>query len=99
VPTVFADVDNRSRIAQEEILGPVLCITPYSDDDEAVALANDSEYGLAGSVWSADEQHRLVLADRVVKGTIGVNHYGQDPAAPFGGVKASGLGHELGRRA
>ena len=95
-PTVFADVDNNARIAREEIFGPVLCITPYRDEEEAVSLANDSDYGLAGSVWTADEQHGLDLANRIVTGTIGVNHYGLDPAAPFGGVKASGIGYELG---
>ncbi|WP_174189363.1 aldehyde dehydrogenase [Nocardia barduliensis] len=95
-PTVFADVDNTARIAQEEIFGPVLTITPYRDEDEAVALANDSEYGLAGTVWTTDEERGIALADRIESGTVGVNHYALDLAAPFGGVKASGLGRELG---
>jgi aldehyde dehydrogenase (NAD+) len=95
-PTVFADVDNWCRVAREEIFGPVLCIIPYSDEDEAVAIANDSEYGLAGSIWTADEQHGIALAERIHTGSIGVNHYGLDPAAPFGGVKASGIGRESG---
>ncbi|SHN46660.1 aldehyde dehydrogenase [Cryptosporangium aurantiacum] len=95
-PTVFADVDNRSRIAQEEIFGPVLAVIPYGTEDEAVALANDSEYGLGGTVWTADEEHGLAVARRIETGTVGVNHYDLDLAAPFGGVKASGLGRELG---
>ncbi|MEV5835917.1 aldehyde dehydrogenase [Nocardia sp. NPDC052112] len=95
-PTVFADVDNTSRIAQEEIFGPVLAITAYDGEDEAVALANDSEYGLAGTVWTSDEAYGLALAARIESGTVGVNHYALDLAAPFGGVKASGLGRELG---
>ncbi|NDZ95833.1 aldehyde dehydrogenase [Streptomyces sp. SID6673] len=95
-PTVFADVPNEAVIAREEIFGPVLTITPYSDEGEAIAIANDSDYGLGGSVWSADEDHGLAIADRVHSGTVGVNHYALDLAAPFGGVKASGLGRELG---
>ncbi|MCF8601981.1 aldehyde dehydrogenase [Gordonia sp. HY442] len=95
-PTVFADVDNSARLAQEEVFGPVLTITPYADDDEAVAIANDSPYGLGGSVWTSDEEHGIAIADRIETGTIGVNHYALDLAAPFGGVKESGLGRELG---
>jgi aldehyde dehydrogenase (NAD+) len=95
-PSVFADVDNSYRIAREEIFGPVLCVIPYTDEDDAVAIANDSDYGLAGSIWTADEQHGIELAGRIHTGSIGVNHYGLDPAAPFGGVKASGIGRELG---
>lgn len=95
-PTVFADVDNSARLAQEEIFGPVLTITPYSDEDEAVAIANDSPYGLGGTVWCADPERGIALADRIESGTVGVNHYALDLAAPFGGVKDSGLGRELG---
>jgi len=95
-PTVFAGVDNGSRIAQEEIFGPVLTVQSYDDDQDAVAIANDSPYGLGGSVWTADEQRGEALARQVQTGTIGVNHYALDFAAPFGGVKASGLGRELG---
>ncbi|QTI70888.1 aldehyde dehydrogenase [Gordonia polyisoprenivorans] len=95
-PTVFEGVDNSATIAQEEIFGPVLTITPYDGDDDAVAIANDSEYGLGGTVWTADEDHGLALAARIQTGTVGVNHYALDLAAPFGGVKASGLGRELG---
>ncbi|WP_208637738.1 aldehyde dehydrogenase [Amycolatopsis echigonensis] len=98
-PTVFADVDNRERIAQEEIFGPVVTITPYADEDDAVRLANDSEYGLGGSVWTADEDRGLALARRVRTGTIGLNYYLQDLGAPFGGMKGSGVGRELGPEA
>ena len=95
-PTVFADVDNSWRIAQEEIFGPVLCVIAYEDLDDAVRLANASVYGLAGTVWTADEERGIEVASRIETGSIGVNHYGLDPAAPFGGWKASGLGSELG---
>ncbi|MFM8599709.1 MAG: aldehyde dehydrogenase [Mycobacterium sp.] len=95
-PTVFADVDNSDRIAQEEIFGPVLAVIPYDGDDQAVALANDSEFGLAGSVWSADAERATEVAREIRTGTIGVNDYQLDINAPFGGVKASGLGRELG---
>ncbi|MFD9664096.1 aldehyde dehydrogenase [Rhodococcus sp. NPDC059968] len=95
-PTVFTGVDNSARIAQEEIFGPVLTLTAYDGEDEAVAIANDSEYGLGGTVWTTDEQHGLDLAARIHSGTVGVNYYALDLDAPFGGVKSSGLGRELG---
>lgn len=95
-PTVFADVDNGSAIAQEEIFGPVLAITPYGDEEEAVRLANDSVYGLGGSVWTADVERGATQARRIRTGTIGVNGYLPEPSAPFGGVKDSGIGRELG---
>lgn len=95
-PTVFADVDNAATIAREEIFGPVLAVIPYDDDDEAVRIANDSEYGLGGSVWSADEERALAVAKKVQTGTIGVNGYNIDFHNPFGGVKSSGIGRELG---
>jgi aldehyde dehydrogenase (NAD+) len=95
-PTVFIDVDNGARIAREEIFGPVLTVMAYEDEDQAVEIANDSEYGLAGTVWSGDEEHGIALAARIDSGTVGVNHYALDIAAPFGGVKASGLGREFG---
>ncbi|WP_067650388.1 aldehyde dehydrogenase [Nocardia harenae] len=95
-PTVFADLDNSATIAREEIFGPVLSVIPFADEDEALAIANDSEYGLGGSVWSADVERAAGLATRVQSGTIGVNHYSNDPVAPFGGIKNSGMGRELG---
>ena len=96
-PTLFADADNSMRIAREEIFGPVLTAIPYRDEDDAVAIANDSDYGLAGSVFTADADRGLAVAGRVRTGTFGVNQgYTMDPFAPFGGVKASGYGRELG---
>ncbi len=95
-PTVFADVDNNDRIAQEEIFGPVLAVIPYDGDEQAIALANDSEFGLAGTVWSTDDERATEVARAVRTGTIGVNDYQLDFRAPFGGVKSSGIGRELG---
>ncbi|MGW0160080.1 aldehyde dehydrogenase [Mycobacterium sp. NPDC003323] len=97
-PTLFADADNSMRIAREEIFGPVLTVIGYRDEQEAVALANDSDYGLAGSVWTADTDRGVAIAAQVKTGTFGVNQgYTMDPFAPFGGVKGSGYGRELGR--
>jgi len=95
-PTIFADVDNNATISREEIFGPVLAVIPYSDETEALVIANDSEYGLGGSIWSPDVERAANLAARVESGSVGVNHYTNDPAAPFGGVKGSGIGRELG---
>jgi acyl-CoA reductase-like NAD-dependent aldehyde dehydrogenase len=95
-PTVFADVDNGATIAREEIFGPVLSLIPYDDVEDAVRIANDSEFGLGGTVWTADPERGATVAQRVRTGTIGVNRYLPDPVAPFGGAKASGLGRELG---
>jgi len=95
-PTVFADVDNSDRIAQEEIFGPVLAVIPYDTDEHAVALANDSEFGLAGTVWSSDGVRATQVARGLHTGTVGINDYQLDINAPFGGVKASGIGRELG---
>ncbi|BBY46525.1 aldehyde dehydrogenase [Mycolicibacterium celeriflavum] len=97
-PTLFADATNSMRIAREEIFGPVLTVIPYSDEDEAVAIANDSDYGLAGSVFTEDTERGLDVAARIHTGSFGVNQgYTMDPFAPFGGVKGSGYGRELGR--
>jgi aldehyde dehydrogenase (NAD+) len=95
-PTVFANVDNTMRIAREEIFGPVLSIIPYDDVNDAVRIANDNDYGLAGSVWTADAEAGLDIARRVRTGTYGVNGYSMDFKAPFGGYKASGVGREFG---
>ncbi|MGQ0481319.1 MAG: aldehyde dehydrogenase [Pseudonocardia sp.] len=98
-PTIFADVDNNHTIAQEEIFGPVLSLIKYNDDDDAVRIANDSDFGLGGTVWTQDSDRGLGVARRVQTGTIGINTYLPDPSSPFGGVKASGLGRELGPEA
>jgi acyl-CoA reductase-like NAD-dependent aldehyde dehydrogenase len=98
-PTVFADVDNNDRLAREEVFGPVMAVIPFDDDDDAVAIANDSNYGLGGSVWTADEQRGIDVSRRVRTGTIGVNYYNLDLGAPFGGMKDSGIGRELGPEA
>jgi acyl-CoA reductase-like NAD-dependent aldehyde dehydrogenase len=95
-PTVFANVDNQHTIAQEEIFGPVLSVIPYSSDTEAIAIANASDYGLGGTVWTADPERGESVARKVSSGTIGINAYVNDPTAPFGGIKASGIGRELG---
>ena len=95
-PTLFADVDNGMRIAREEIFGPVLCVIPYDGEDEAVRIANDSDYGLAGTVWTADVEHGVDVARRVRTGTVGINQYLLDFNSPFGGFKSSGIGREFG---
>lgn len=95
-PTVFTDVTADMRIAREEIFGPVLVVIPYRDLDEAVAIANDSDYGLAATVFSSDESKATAVANRLETGNVGINHYGSNAAAPFGGHKDSGLGVEFG---
>ncbi|GAC1311603.1 MAG: aldehyde dehydrogenase family protein [Acidimicrobiales bacterium] len=96
-PTLFADVDNSMTIAREEIFGPVLVVIPFADDDDAVRIANDNDYGLNASVTSASPERALAVARRIRSGTVGVNggiFYGAD--APFGGYKASGIGRQNG---
>ncbi|WP_433218759.1 aldehyde dehydrogenase [Microtetraspora malaysiensis] len=96
-PTVFAGVTNDMRIAREEIFGPVLAVIPYDDEADAIRIANDSDYGLSGSVWTADTDHGMDVARQVRTGTYGVNMMNtMEPSSPFGGYKASGLGRELG---
>lgn len=95
-PTVFADVENSMTIAEEEIFGPVLSIIGYEDEDDAVRIANDSFYGLAGSVWTTDYDKAIEIASRIRTGTYAVNMYAFDPGAPFGGYKNSGIGRENG---
>jgi acyl-CoA reductase-like NAD-dependent aldehyde dehydrogenase len=92
-------VDNHDRLAREEVFGPVMAVIPFDDDDDAVRIANDSNYGLGGSVWSADEQRGLDVARQIRTGTIGINYYNLDLGAPFGGMKDSGIGRELGPEA
>ncbi|MFF7209583.1 aldehyde dehydrogenase [Streptomyces sp. NPDC008238] len=95
-PTVFADVDNGMRIAQEEIFGPVLVVIAYDDEDEAVRIANDSDYGLSGGVWSANPERALAVARRLRTGTVTLNGSPMSFDGPFGGYKASGVGREYG---
>ncbi|MBX9980492.1 MAG: aldehyde dehydrogenase family protein, partial [Mycobacterium gordonae] len=95
-PTLFTDATNDMRIAREEIFGPVLTVLTYADEDDAVRIANDSDYGLAGSVWTADTAHGLDIAARVRTGTYGINMYMLDISTPFGGFKHSGIGREFG---
>ncbi|WP_213576357.1 aldehyde dehydrogenase [Rhodococcus sp. USK13] len=95
-PTIFADVDNSMTIAREEIFGPVLCVIPYDSVDEAIKIANDSDYGLAGSVYTTDVEKGLEVAAQVRTGTYGINWYAFDPGSPFGGYKNSGIGREDG---
>jgi acyl-CoA reductase-like NAD-dependent aldehyde dehydrogenase len=96
-PTIFAGVDNGTRIAQEEIFGPVLCVIPFSTDDEAIAIANESIYGLAGGVQSGNLERAESVAARMRTGTVWINDYHLiDPKRPFGGYKQSGIGRELG---
>ncbi|KAA9153441.1 aldehyde dehydrogenase [Amycolatopsis acidicola] len=95
-PTLFADVSGDMTIARDEIFGPVLVAIPYDDEEDAVRIANDSRYGLGGAVFGADVEHATAVAGRVETGTIGVNYYQQHFNAPFGGVKDSGYGRELG---
>jgi aldehyde dehydrogenase (NAD+) len=96
-PTVFTDVDRGMRIAQEEIFGPVLCIVAHDGDDDAVAIANDSKFGLAGAVWAGDHSRAVRTARRIRTGRIAVNGGEMNASAPFGGYRQSGIGRELGR--
>jgi betaine-aldehyde dehydrogenase len=96
-PTLFVDVDNQMTIAQEEIFGPVLSVIPYDSEADAVRIANDSDYGLSGSVWTGDVERGIEVARQVRTGTYGVNAYAVlDLKSPFGGFKDSGMGRELG---
>ena len=95
-PTVFADVTPEMTIFREEIFGPVLCITTYSSEEEAIELANDSEYGLSGGVWSGNEERAMRVARRMRTGQVSINGGAFNVTAPFGGYKKSGLGREMG---
>jgi aldehyde dehydrogenase (NAD+) len=96
-PTVFADVDNAMVVARDEIFGPVVVVIPYDDEDHAVAIANDSDYGLSGSVWGPDAEHAKHVARAIRSGSVAINQHTLDPGGPFGGFKQSGLGREYGR--
>lgn len=95
-PTVFRDVKSDMRIAQEEIFGPVVAFIPYSDEEEAISIANDSAFGLHGTVWTTDVDKGVGIGRRIRTGTYSVNAMSLDPAVPFGGVKDSGIGREMG---
>lgn len=98
-PTVFADVNNSMRVAREEIFGPVLVVIPYENEDDAVRIANDSPFGLGGSIFTEDANHGAALARQIESGSVGINFYGSNLAAPFGGWKDSGIGMEYGPEA
>ncbi|RXX63023.1 aldehyde dehydrogenase family protein, partial [Enterobacter cloacae] len=95
-PTLFTDVNNQMTIAREEIFGPVLCIIPYQDEAEAVAIANDTEYGLSAMVLGRDTGRARRVAQQIVSGRVLVNTLAHEPKAPFGGFKHSGVGREMG---
>jgi aldehyde dehydrogenase (NAD+) len=96
-PTVFTGVNNDMRIAREEIFGPVLCVIPYDDEEEAITIANDTPYGLQAYVESADVAHARQVAERLESGRVVINGAPHEPLAPFGGFKQSGIGREYGR--
>ena len=97
-PTIFGDVKNNMRIAQEEIFGPVLCLIKFQTEEEAIAIANGTPYGLAAGVYSDDAKRAHRVATQLDAGMVFVNHYGcYDFASPFGGVKQSGWGKEMAR--
>jgi acyl-CoA reductase-like NAD-dependent aldehyde dehydrogenase len=95
-PTVFSEVTPEMTIAQEEIFGPVLAIMPYDDEEDAIRIANDTMYGLAGGVWSGDQERAKRVARRIRTGQVEINGGTFNPLAPFGGFKQSGHGRELG---
>lgn len=92
-------MDNADRLSREEVFGPVYAVIPYDTDEQAAAIANDSKLGRGGSVFTTDESRGIDFARKVRTGTIGVNYYPLDLGAPFGGIKASGVGRELGPEA
>ncbi|HLG91904.1 MAG TPA: aldehyde dehydrogenase family protein, partial [Acidimicrobiales bacterium] len=95
-PTLFADVDNKMTLAREEVFGPVLAVIPFKDEEEAIRLANDTDYGLGAGIYTSNVARALRVARAVRAGTIGVNEFTVMPNAPFGGFKTSGLGREGG---
>jgi aldehyde dehydrogenase (NAD+) len=97
-PTIFQNVKNTMRIAQEEVFGPVLAVIPFEDEEEAVAVGNDVVYGLAAGVWTENIRRALTMAERLQAGTVWVNTYrAVSYVSPFGGYKRSGIGRESGQ--
>ena len=99
MPALFTDVTNDMSIAREEIFGPVLSVIPFTDEDEAIRIANDTEYGLAATVWTADLKRAMRMTKAIRAGTVGINGYQLEPHAAFGGYRQSGIGREGGRTA
>lgn len=96
-PTIFDDVTPDMQLWREEVFGPVLAVTSFETEEQAIALANDTDYGLAGGVWTSDPVKGARVANQIDAGTVYVNHYRSvDPSAPIGGLKLSGYGRELG---
>jgi aldehyde dehydrogenase (NAD+) len=98
-PTLFTDVNNDMTIAKEEVFGPVLSVIPFSDEEEAIRIANATEYGLAATVWTNDIKRAMRMTKALRAGTVGINGYTLEPHAPFGGYRQSGIGREGGRTA
>jgi aldehyde dehydrogenase (NAD+) len=98
-PTLFTDVSNDMTIAREEVFGPVLSVLPFTDEDEAIKVANETEYGLAATVWTADLKRAMRMTKALRAGTVGINGYQLEPHAAFGGYRQSGIGREGGRTA
>jgi aldehyde dehydrogenase (NAD+) len=98
-PTLFTDVSNDMTIAREEVFGPVLSVIPFTDEEEAIKIANTTEYGLAATVWTSDIKRALRMTKALRAGTVGINGYGLEPHAAFGGYRQSGIGREGGRTA
>jgi aldehyde dehydrogenase (NAD+) len=96
LPTLFADVNNRMRIAQEEVFGPVLCLIAYDTEEQAIEMANDSPYGLSSAVWAGSQERALTLAKKLRAGQCYLNGAEYNYRAPFGGYKQSGNGREWG---
>lgn len=95
-PTLFADCTNEMRVVREEIFGPVVVVVPFDDEEEGIALANDSDYGLIDYVWSGDVARAFRVARRLRAGGVGINTIGRNMEAPFGGFKKSGVGRDVG---